>query len=371
MKKVFSFVINGIKCNIHCYSEERFEEQKKLFQKHIIDCINEKYFKEIDFYLVENPKVYDNAKYKIALAPPLKLSPNRGLDLLKYTNDNSEQFLSLKNDFIAIHSKDKFIILNNMNNYDKYISVSIVLEVVSKIMEEHNNFLFHSTGFTLDGKGIMCLAASGGGKTTLFSKLASGGSCNQINFLSNDRIFLSEDMTMKYFPIDILYSMGTVKHDDYLRRYFITHNICENNLGSTIDTVADNKKIGIGPKAIEKIYKMISKSKLDFIIAPKINFKDRNIIRISEMDLRDKISLLQNCCFTPTDMESARFPWILTRAKQDTYYQHNANKIFENIIQQIPFLYIEYGCDCNNAMLVESLGNYFNKLQTEGDNHIE
>ena len=72
---------------------------------------------------------------------------------------------------------------------------------------------------------VSIVGESGSGKTTLAVKLLE---LNEIKgFLSNDRVFVNENLQMDYFPQAVTYAMGTVKNNNRLNQYFIDNKILE------------------------------------------------------------------------------------------------------------------------------------------------
>ena len=126
-------------------------------------------------------------------------------------------FVRENKDFIALQRDDQCysIVSNPANSASKKAPYTILLEIFQKEMEAKKIHAFHSTGFVVDNTGLLVLGQSKSGKTTLFSKLSQ---CSDIDFLSNDRV-LSDGTKMMAFPIEILLSMGTVKHDTNLSKF--------------------------------------------------------------------------------------------------------------------------------------------------------
>ena len=100
----------------------------------------------------------------------------------------------------------------------------------------------HGTALNIDNNGILILGNSGSGKTTLATKLLE--SEEEMQFLSNDRVFIYSDnnQTMEYFPIPIVYAMGTVKNCDALNNYFKRTRILEARNRNKYEKSLDNTK---------------------------------------------------------------------------------------------------------------------------------
>ena len=87
----------------------------------------------------------------------------------------------------------------------------IVREVLVRKMEDKGYIFTHATGFNVGGRGYCVIASSGGGKTTLMTKMLENSKNSKV--LSNDRIFLKEEngfLKMRAFPIPIVYAMGKI-----------------------------------------------------------------------------------------------------------------------------------------------------------------
>ena len=83
----------------------------------------------------------------------------------------------------------------------------------------------HKVSKDLSGYITYIYGAPKTGKTTLAVKLLE---LNEIKgFLSNDRVFVNENLQMDYFPQAVTYAMGTVKNNNRLNQYFIDNKILE------------------------------------------------------------------------------------------------------------------------------------------------
>ena len=105
----------------------------------------------------------------------------------------------------------KIIVKENTETSANWI-VRIIRELYLREKEDKGYFFMHGTALEIHNKGIMILGTSGSGKTTLAVKLLE---LNEIKgFLSNDRVFVNENLQMDYFPQADTYAMGTVKNNN-------------------------------------------------------------------------------------------------------------------------------------------------------------
>ena len=358
----FSIIVNNIKFNISCQTPELYEEQQKIFRKFVPQFFDE------DDYVCEYNIVYSNKNASFNKISSLILgddyeilTPYMNERMYKNEKDRYTSFLRENRDFCAIsHKNGIYIIVANPNaKTSKYAPYVLLMELMQKTREEIGDSLFHSTGIALNNNGIFIVGQSGSGKTTLMSKFCQ---CRDVNFLSNDRVLVTNDLKMKSFPLEIILSMGTVKFDPYLKDYFITKSKSENWFGTTLENTSNNKKCGIKPCELESIYpklKLIKEHGIDLIILPKINFAKPNSLSIQKIEQEQILKLLQECCFTPNDRESPRKSWIKEHEKKYEQLVEQSELTIKLLSQKIPILLVDYGCDISGQQILQELGNQF------------
>ena len=99
----------------------------------------------------------------------------------------------------------KIIVKENNENTANWV-VRIIRELYLREKEDRGYFFLHGTALEIDDKGIMLLGTSGSGKTTLAVKLLELN--KRKKFLSNDRVFVDNNLKMDYFPQAVTYAMG-------------------------------------------------------------------------------------------------------------------------------------------------------------------
>lgn len=253
-------------------------------------------------------------------------------------------------------SEFDYIIYGNPEiNATKYV-FRIIREIIVRLQENAGKLFMHGSALNISDKGIAIFGNSGSGKTTLLCKLLSE---SENGFLSNDRIFLykSGKVKMDYFPIPIVYKVGTVLHNDALKKGVISskkYNLPQSFLeGSTSFPIPLTDT-----KLIFKRVKHIETSNLDLIIFPKINFENSDILNIKDLDKELAFKLIQTVCFTPYDLESLREPWILERNQSNKLLTSYANNLLLKIITECKVISLEYGKEISDKRLLDAISTY-------------
>ena len=259
-KKVLN--INGIIFNIYSDYTTEIDEYFKEFIVPSTDEVK----KEISIYFEKDKSVFESVyrcfdKNKSVIIDTFKNQTH-------YQEDN--KFLIDNEDYICIKESevDYKLFTNGKDNSLKYL-IRIIRELLIRSLEDKGYFYMHGTGIEIYGKGILLLGGSGSGKTTFATRL------NEIEtpqkYLSNDRIFLRQD-EMKYFPLPIIYAMGTVKSNSNLDSYFERTHALENRRGGNYVLARSNVKCDIPLTDISTIFphiQNVSSMKVDTIIFPK------------------------------------------------------------------------------------------------------
>ena len=234
----------------------------------------------------------------------------------------------------------------------------IIREIIVRKNEEKYGLFMHGTGVILNNKGNLILGNSGSGKTTLAIKLLNNK--DNIQFLSNDRVFMyyNDNPTIEYFPIPIVFAMGTVKNNIELDRYFKTTRILENRAGKNYERSNVNDKVDVPLTDIEKIFKSISMKPtniLNNIIFSKLNKKDKKCLNIRELSKKEKIIKLNQTCFTMYDWESLRLEWIYNRKINQNDLIENKINTIEKIVDDVPIIELEYGFETEEKKLIKRI----------------
>lgn len=85
------------------------------------------------------------------------------------------------------------------------LSYLILLSRVGEMLDKNGVHRVHSMGFSLDGKGVLCLMPQGGGKTTLCLEMLKG---DKFKLLSDDTPLITRGAQLLPFPLRIGVSEG-------------------------------------------------------------------------------------------------------------------------------------------------------------------
>lgn len=274
-------------------------------------------------------------------------------------NDGEKYYIIDNQEYVCVKENDNSykIITNGKEEGVKWL-FRVIREILVRVNEENNGLYMHSTALNIDNSGIMILGNSGSGKTTLATKLLESN--EDINFLSNDRVFMyaQDKIKMEYFPIPIVYAMGTVKHCDALDRYFKNTRILESRVGKKYEKSSDEVKVDVPLTDISKIFpncKMTPTSNIDLIIMAKMNkYIDKDFI-FKKLSYKEKMVKLNQTCFTPYDWESLRLEWLYKRRLSMNDLVENKINTIDTIINNTEILELEYGLNISNKKLIKRI----------------
>lgn len=342
-KKVLN--INGIVFNIYSDCIPLIDE---YFKEFIVSSTDE-VIREFNIYFEKDKSIFEKVyrnfdKNKSVIIDTFKNQTH-------YQEDN--KFLIDNEDYICIKDSEvdyKLFTNENANSY-KYL-IRIIRELLIRSLEEMGYFYMHGTGIEIYGKGILLLGGSGSGKTTFATRL------NEIEtpqkYLSNDRVFLRQD-EMKYFPLPIIYAMGTVKSNSSLDNYFERTHSLEKRRGGNYLLARSNIKCDIPLTDISRIFphiQNVSSMKVDTIIFPSIN---NGSVRVKELDEKEIIEKLNESNFTPEDKESLRREWLLRRNITKEEIEENKRKLNEYLIRNKRIFEIEYAKESTKEEIIKEL----------------
>lgn len=230
----------------------------------------------------------------------------------------------------------------------KYV-FRIIREILVRLQENNSKFFFHATSLKINDKGIAILGNSGSGKTTLFSSLLFNG----CKILSNDRTFFYNNgrFMMDYFPIPVVYKIGTVKNNESLNNYILNGN----HYLLTNKFYLGEQSYPVPLTDITKIFKntsLIESTNLDILIFSKIILSKNNYIAIKELTPENSLKLLKSVCFTPVDNESLRSEWIYTRNKTESELYESADKFLNDLVISTKIFYLEFGKEVDNLFQI-------------------
>lgn len=271
--------------------------------------------------------------------------------------DNEYYYLVDTQEYIGNKIDDKhyrIIVRNNNENSANWI-VRIIRELYLREKEDKGYFFMHGTSLEIDNKGIMLLGTSGSGKTTLAVKLLELNRMKK--FLSNDRIFIDNDLKMDYFPQAVTYAMGTVKNNQKLDTYFKENRILEKRKNLIYEDAKNDIDCNTPLNDVKKIFnltEMVARTKLNYIIYPRIDM-EFNGIKVLEMSTLEKKELLEITNFTPNDTESLRKLWIRKRQIGENEILINKRKLINKIMKEVKIKKIKYGVNTKAEEILKCL----------------
>ncbi|MDD4706347.1 MAG: hypothetical protein PHS24_03965 [Bacilli bacterium] len=289
-----------------------------------------------------------------------------------FENQIHSEYTINKVKIYIINTKEYIAIKYDDNNYEiltdgRLKSIRWVFRIIREILvrknEEKNKLFMHGTGLIIDNKGVLILGNSGSGKTTLASKLLSTNDC-QKGFLSNDRIFLDNNngvATMEYFPIPVVFAMGTVRADKYLNNYFERTSIYEKRIGKSFEDSDDKDKVDIPLTDIPKIYENVilkAVNKVDLIIFSKLDLQFRVETSKYLSSLAREIKLNQTC-FTIHDWESLRMQWIHKTNISNDQLIENKILTLKNISDNVPIINLDYSISSKGEDVIKLIKKYY------------
>lgn len=248
----------------------------------------------------------------------------------------------------------KIIVKENNENTANWI-VRIIRELYLREKEDRGYFFLHGTALEIDDKGIMLLGTSGSGKTTLAVKLLELN--KRKKFLSNDRVFVDNNLKMDYFPQAVTYAMGTVKNNIRLDTYFKNNRILEKKKNLIYENAKNDLDCNTPLNDVKKIFDftdMVARTKLNYIIYPRFD-KDFKGIEDLKMTDSEKIELLEITNFTPNDTESLRKPWIRKRIINENEIIENKKNLIKSIMKNVKIKKIKYGVNTKAEEILKCL----------------
>ena len=251
---------------------------------------------------------------------------------------NTEEYIGKK-----IDNKNYEIIVKENNDNSANWIIRIIRELYLREKEDKGFFFMHGTSVEVDNNGIMLLGTSGSGKTTLAVKLLELQENKK--FLSNDRVFVNNELVMDYFPQAVTYAMGTVKNNEKLNRYFKENRILEKKKKISYEEAENDIDCNTPLNDIKTTFEnvnMIARTKLDYIIYPRFD-KNTDKMEVINMTNHEKEELLEITNFTPNDTESLRKPWIRKRNIDETEILENRKELVKKIIENVRIKKIKYG----------------------------
>lgn len=359
MKKILTIFYDGLKINITCLNEELYNEQYKMYRDFFVD---EKtpYTQEVNVFYSKNQKIVDRLNSEIQNDKDHFTINPFGNTIYNVQNKQSHvRFMAKDRNSISIKQNNgNYAIVGSETTNTKYAPYILILEIISRYNEINGRSIFHSTAFKLNNKGILVIGESGSGKTTFLSKLIDAK--QEISFLSNDRAYVG-DGKIYYFPLEIILSMGTVKHSDNLSRYFIEKKITDSWLHKELSKTANNEKCGIKPKTFCEVNNIgySASSNLSLIIFPQVDHVNKDNIQVKTLEYPEVVERLRASCYTPNDKESHRDMWIEKGVLTNEELEYLAHKNITNMAKTQLCLSCQYG---ENATGEQILGSIYREI---------
>ena len=268
-----------------------------------------------------------------------------------------------KYDNIFVSSKDRYLIYKEENLINivckEYLKrpelIYIIREIYVRLQENENKLFMHGNGISFDNNGIAILGNSGSGKTTFMFKLFENNP-NDLRYLSNDRIFIEDNNVMEYFPIPLILASGTARAIKPLYNYLKNKDSLYDST-FTKDLLLNgksNEKFELFKNYIPSIFpncNLEERETINKIILPKINF-DLDKMKI---DVLSDYSEIMKTCFTPTDTESFRRPWIFERNYDDNYLLDNSIKVLKEKVKNGLVYTVEYNPNFESNYLQDQI----------------
>ena len=266
---------------------------------------------------------------------------------------------------VFISSKDRYLIRNNNNNksfdllcnthLERHELIYLIREIFVRLEENNKSVFMHGNGIVLDDKGIILTGNSGSGKTTLMLKLFEDNP-DKFGFLSNDRVFITQDGHMDYFPIPIILATGTAKNSPMMNEFLRKEKTLYDSEFdvSMLDGSSNDTKFALFRNYMPEVYpnlELHERHKLDGIIIPKIDFSREDISVGEVTDIQE----LHHMCFTPFDYESLRKPWIMKRDYSDVKLFDISVKLLEQKIREGKVFRLKYNPNFSSEVLQDEV----------------
>lgn len=342
-KKVLN--INGIQFNIY---SSHIEDIDRYFKEFIVPCDKE-VICSYDIYFEKDEDIFKK------IYGEFNKSKSEVIDTFKnqthYKCDN--KFLIDTEDYICIKEGDySFKLFTNGSRVSEKYLIRIIREILIRALESKGYFYMHGTGIEIYDTGILLLGGSGSGKTTFATRL------NEIDtkekYVSNDRVFLKDD-EMCYFPLPIVYAMGTVKSSKALDEYFMSTKALEIRRNGNYILARSNTKCDIPLTDISAIFphiESVSSLGVDVVLFPKL---EGDIVRVNSLNRSEIIRRLNESNFTPEDTESKRKEWLVKRSISLEEIEENKRRLNEYLIQNKRVFEITYSKSSTKEEIVKEL----------------
>ena len=269
-----------------------------------------------------------------------------------------------KYDEIFVSSEERYLIrkTNNTNfeivckqNYKRPELIYIIREIYVRLEENKQSIFIHGNGINIDNKGLIIAGNSGSGKTTFMLKLFEAEK-DDFSYLSNDRVFITNENKVDYFPIPLILANGTARNINTIYNFLLKQEKLDDSSYdlNLLLNGKDDEKYALHKKYLREIFPKCNieeQTELNTIILPKMNFNINDIKVIETKNYEDLIPI----CFTPVDHESLRKPWIQARILNDSELATNSEEILKKTIKNNSCFKVEYNPNIDSKELSEKV----------------
>ena len=331
--KIYEYMLKN---NANELSTTNYHFEKKIY--YIVE--DDEFFNKLE--LLKNNEHYEIKEYF------------RKMFCYRYYIKDSIYILEENKDWIIEITKSDYIIYVRAEDLlmDVYL-LRFLRSIAYGINEDQKMILMHGAALEYSDKGIVILGEKGSGKTTLLIKFLENGS----NIISNDRIFVTEDLNIIGFPQALRVGIETFINEEKITSYFN-----ENTFFRIQDEGNSNFKYLIVFNEIQNIFgaKYKSFQHLKCVIIPEIQIGKEcvEIIQLSELEKKD---ILERVCFTPID-ESFRYDWIYF-SKLNTLDKIENRDIILKKLESTKFIKVKYGTNATSVEIIKQINNYISLLQ--------
>jgi len=311
-KVVFS--LNEWNFIINFNNEDDYLIYEEVISNSVIDMCHKKSSSNlITIDYLNDTNIYDDIYNH--LNPKNKIIISSFMD--EYYEKYNDIFVSDGNRYLIMKTSEFNFKIICKENYIRPELIYIIREIYVRLEENKKSIFIHGNGVNIDNKGLIIAGNSGSGKTTFMLKLFEATQ-NCFSYLSNDRVFLTQDNIIKYFPIPLILANGTARNIKPIYNFLLNRDSLYDSTYSKdiLLNGKDDKKYALYKKYIKEIFSncnVVEHDKLNAIILPKMNFNITDIEVKKTSNYEDLIYV----CFTPTDSESLRRPWIQERIFTD------------------------------------------------------
>ena len=345
------FSLNKWNFTVNFNNEEDYLVYKEVIENSIYDM----YFKKTKYNTIKINYINDESFYNYIYK---ELSNKKKEIISSFENEYYDKyenvFVSSKERYLVYKENDSFNIVCKENLIRPEL-IYIIREIYVRLQENDKGIFMHGNGIKINDDGLIIMGNSGSGKTTFMFKLFENNE-EELEYLSNDRIFIKDDNEMEYFPIPLILANGTARGIKQIYEYLKDKNSLYDSCFSNemLLNGKENEKFALFKKYIPQIFpncKLQEKERINKIIIPKINFSNNKIKVESLSDYHKAMDM----CFTPIDYESLRKPWIMDRELSNEELQKNSERVLKEKTDNGLVYTVEYNPLANPKYIQEEV----------------